>query len=253
VLAGAPSDVVDVTNPAQPFLAAQIPASAHTLDVEGTTAYLVGGNADLRIFDLSVPTAPVLRSELSISSFGGGTHDLHVANRIAYISVPYEGLAIVDCTDPAAPVLRDLAAQDDFRYWHSPWVTQVGGRPIAVHGDEIDPGKLTFIDLDAASPTYLQELGQWLPRDHVSLHNVMARGDRVYMAHYQDGVRVLDISNLAAPSQLAYFNTWSEDTAIAAYFSGAMGIDLDPASRRIYVADTIRGLLILEGTTAVFP
>lgn len=253
VLAGQPSDVIDVTDPAAPFLASRLPASAHTLDVEGTLAYLVGSDMDLRIFDLAVPTAPVLRAEVAISTVGGGTHDLHVANGIAYISVPYEGLAIVDCTDPSAPVLRDLAAQDDFRYWHSPWVTEVDGNALAVHGDEIDPGKLAFIDLEPKSATYLQEVGEWIPRDRVSLHNIMARGARVYMAHYQDGVRVLDISDPSAPAQIGYFNTWSEDRASAAYFTGAFGIDLDVASRRVYVADSIRGLLVLEGNTAVFP
>ncbi len=81
----------------------------------------------------------------------------------------------------------------------------------------------------------------------------MARGERVYMAHYQDGVRVLDISDLSTPTQIGYYNTWSEDRAVAAYFTGAFGIDLDVTSRRIYVADSIRGLLILEGTAALFP
>jgi hypothetical protein len=253
VLAGAPSDVVDVTDPAAPFIAASLPTGAHTLDVEGTLAYFVGSDADLRIYDLAVPTAPVLRAEVMISTIGAGTHDLHVKDGIAYVSVPYEGLAIVDCTDPSAPVLRDLAAQDDFRYWHSPYLTTVGGRPIAVHGDEIDPGRMTTIDLDPKSPTYLQELGEWLPRDFVSLHNIMAIGARVYMAHYQDGVRVFDISDPTTFAPVAYFNTWDEDRASAAYFSGAFGLDLDPANRRIYVADSIRGLFVLEGTAAVFP
>lgn len=253
VLAGAPSDVVDVTDPAAPFLVAQLPTGAHTVDVEGSLAYFVGSSQDLRIYDLSVPTAPVLRGELEISMSGNGTHDLTVRAGIAYVSVPYEGLATVDCTNPDAPQEVARVNQDDFRYWHSPWLTDVGGREYIVHGDEGRGGKLALIDMDQTSPTFQQEVGVWSPRPQVSLHNIMARGPRVYFAHYQDGIRVLDISNPATPTLLAYYNTWSEDRAVAAAFSSAFGLDLDPATRRIYVADSIRGLIVLGGDTAVFP
>lgn len=253
VLAGAPSDVVDVTDPAAPFLVAQLPTGAHTVDVEGSFAYFVGSSKDLRIYDLAVPTAPVLRGELDIAMFANGTHDLTVRGGLAYISVPGEGLATVDCRNPDAPVEIARVTQDDFRYWHSPWLTEVGGRTYAVHGDEGQGGKLAVIDLDPTSPTFQQEVGIWTPRPEVSLHNVMARGNRIYLAHYQDGIRVLDISNPAMPTLLAYYNTWSEERAVAAAFSSAFGLDLDPAARRIYVADSIRGLIVLGGTTAVFP
>lgn len=257
VMAGRTVDVIDVTDPRVPVLVAQLPASAHTLFIEGTMVYLADGfSRTLRIFDLTDPRAPVLRSEFEVlgvdefSSF----HDLYVEDRIAYISAAFHGLAIVDCTNPAAPQFVAATELDRLqRYWHSPWRTTVGGRPIVVHGDEGQYSGLDFVDIDPASPTYLQPLGSWHLRDAVSIHNVMAIGARVFVAHYQDGIRILDIADPAAPTQVAYFNTWREETSSAFYFTGALGIDLDPARRRIYVADLKRGLLILEAAPGIFP
>lgn len=132
-------------------------------------------------------------------------------------------------------------------------MAQVGARPVIANGDEGRGSGLRLLDGDPASTTYLDTLGEWHLRDDISIHNIMARGSTVYLSHYQDGIRVLDISNPATPTVIAYYNTWIEETAIAAYYSSAIGIDLDPARRRIYVADTQRGLLVLEGTPAVFP
>jgi hypothetical protein len=54
-------------------------------------------------------------------------------------------------------------------------------------------------------------------------------------------------------SDVAPARSRGEDRATAAYYSAAIGLDLDAGNRRIYVADTIRGLLVLEGTSALFP
>jgi len=80
----------------------------------------------------------------------------------------------------------------------------------------------------------------------------MAIGSRVYAAQYRDGVRVVDISDPTAPSLIAYFNTWIPGAGRAGDL-GTFCIDLDPARRRIYVADSVRGLLILQADAVVFP
>jgi len=87
----------------------------------------------------------------------------------------------------------------------------------------------------------------------VSIHNIMAFGTKAYFTHYQDGVRVLDISDPTQPTQIGYFNTWVEGSAPGAYFAGAVGIDVDVARKRIYIADLTRGLMILQGDATVFP
>jgi hypothetical protein len=257
VLAGSPSSVIDVTDPAAPSLVAQIAFNAHTLFIEGTMAYLVTGfDATLGIYDLADPRAPQERARFEVTTLalGSGFHDVHASGGVVYLSAYGHGLVVVDARAPAAPVVTGMTDKDpDGRYWHSPWLTQVGARPIILNGDEFAPSQLRLLDGDPASATYLDTVGTWTLRDRISLHNVMARGSFVYLSHYQDGIRVLDISNPAAPQQVAYFNTWREETATAAFFSAAIGLDFDPVRRRLYVADTIRGFLVLEGTPALFP
>ena len=112
---------------------------------------------------------------------------------------------------------------------------------------------MRVLDADPASPTFLATLSEWHLRDEVSIHNIMAFGDRAYVAHYFDGVRVVDLADPASPMEVAHFNTWSEGTGAAGLYGGAHGIDVDLAARRIYVADSIRGLLILQGDATAFP
>jgi hypothetical protein len=257
LLAGSPTEVIDVTTPASPSVVATIPVGAHTLFVEGTMVYLVEGSwPRLHIFDLADPRAPIRRANYTVPGLTASVafHDLFVENGIAYVSAASFGLVVIDCRTPTAPVvMAQTDADPGGHYWHSPWRTQVGARTVIAHGDEGAGSGLRLLEGDAASATFLDTLGEWHLRDEVSIHNVMARGATVYVAHYQDGIRVVDISNPAMPVQLGYFNTWREDRASAAYYSAAIGLDLDAANRRIYVADTIRGLLVLEGTSGLFP
>ena len=118
----------------------------------------------------------------------------------------------------------------------------------AAHGDEEWGSHLRFVDVTEGSDSFTRQVGEWQTRPEVSAHNVMAAGTEVFAAYYQDGVRVIDISDPAAPRQTAWFNTWpGYDKAYgASFFEGAVGIDLDLAAGRIYVADSHRGLLILQ-------
>jgi hypothetical protein len=259
VAASTPSHILDVTDPAAPFLAADVPVSAHTVFVEGTTAYFAtNGPGEVSAYDLTDPRAP--RRLGGFAAAVGepplAVHDLHVEAGIAYLSAATDGLVIADFRDPAAPVLVGHEHANDNRYWHSPWLTRVGGRPLVVHGDESQNRGATglrILDADPASPTFLANVGQWSSRAEVSIHNVMAFGARAYVAHYRDGLRVIDLSTPTAPVTVGYYNTWSPGTGTAATFGGAFGLDVDLARRRVYVADSFRGLMILSGDATVFP
>lgn len=259
IVASVQAYVVELTDPRQPRLVARIPSSPHSVALEGLTAYLVDGTSGLLdIWSLADPRAPVRLGAWQAEPVGLRTpawHDVHVANGIAYLSdISGTGLHVVDVRDPTAP--RRLGGETGSfgPLWHSPWLTTVGGRHVAIHGTEFSAELgMRLLDGDPASPTFLAPLGEWsLGRG--SAHNLMAIGSRVYLAHYRDGVRVVDIADPAAPVPLGHFHTWPVDNAGAtAGELGAYGLDLDPARRRIYVADSIRGLVILEGDATIFP
>jgi hypothetical protein len=64
-------------------------------------------------------------------------------------------------------------------------------------------------------------------------------------------VRILDLSNPTQPVLTGYFNTWDPQgpSSSSAFFEGAVGLDVDPTRKLIFVADSPRGLLILRDDT----
>jgi hypothetical protein len=72
-------------------------------------------------------------------------------------------------------------------------------------------------------------------------------GTRLYVAHYQEGVRVLDVSVPETPRQVAHYRTFRPEAPNSgkSFYDGAIGIRV-PGDGYIYVVDDSRGLLILR-------
>lgn len=260
LLASAPRGLViaDVSAPEQPTLSGVIQASAesglHTLfveTVEGTTyAYLADGFSELiDVVDVTDPASPVVRGTYPAPTSGDGVHDLYAKDGRLYLNATFAGMIVADVLpNPTMGTQVGVFQPEAPQYSHSNWVTQAGGRTISVHGDEGFDAHVKIVDVDPASPEFMQVIGEYRTRDIVSVHNIMAFGDRAYVSYYQDGIRILDLSDPTQPTEIGYFNTWDAASAGGNVFEGAIGIDVDAASGRIYIADTIRGLLILNST-----
>jgi hypothetical protein len=243
----------DVANPAAPLRVSNMldGANVHTIFLVGTTLYLAasqGGFSGLVMFDVGNPLAPRMLGTLEQPANTNYLHDLFIeaeggVGTRAYLNYWDAGLLVVDVSDPTRP--RELGRYADYmrRTSHSSWVTTIGGRKICVTGDEDFDAHARV--LDVTDPANIQLLSEWQLRPAVSIHNIMAQGERFFVAHYQDGVRVLDLSDPRLPRQIAHYNTWDSATAGgASFFDGACGIDV--VGDRIYVADISRGLLVLR-------
>ncbi|MEO7092237.1 MAG: hypothetical protein ABI175_03230, partial [Polyangiales bacterium] len=253
LIADYPVDVVDVTDPTMARLVAQIPVEAHTLAIESRNAHLYvyfgAYDGTCPAFDITDPEAP---ARLGVwNSNASVVHDLMVDNGIAYLNAWEGGFQVVDFTNPSVPRMLGKWAKTPTGTSHSSWAYTSAGRKLALHGEEAYAAHLDIVDVDEASPTFIQSVGTFKTRDHVSIHNVMVVGGRAYMSYYQDGVRVLDVSDPAKPKQLGYYNTWDPqaDYTSSGFFEGAVGLDVDLARKLIFVADSPRGLLILRDAT----
>lgn len=248
-----PVDVVDVTDPAHPALVVQIPEESHTLAVETrndkTYAYFGNYDATTPIYDVTDPAQPVKLA--SFQAEAPFVHDLSLENGIAYLNAWDGGFYVADYTDPTAPHEIGHWAKTTADSSHSSWPMHVGNRHIAIHGGENYGAHLDVVDVDPASTTFMQPIGSYKTRDWISIHNLMGFGSKAYFTYYQDGVRVLDLSDPTQPEQLGYFNTWDPqaDYTTSQFFEGAVGLDVDPARKLIFVADSPRGLLILRDET----
>ncbi|HTJ43364.1 MAG TPA: hypothetical protein VL463_14765 [Kofleriaceae bacterium] len=252
-------DVVDVTDPHAPSIVTSFGTAApqqtsinvHTIFVDGGKAYLANIDVGLEIWDLADPAHPVKLGQWAHDATPPAQpfpHDLYVSGARAYVNYWDAGMSIVDVSTPAAPKLVGEFTGYGQHTSHSSWVTKIGDRMIAVHGDEQWNSHLHLVDVTEGTPAFGTSIAEWGTREEVSAHNIMAFGSRAYVAYYQDGVRVLDLSDPAHPQPIAWFDTWPgyDQDYGTSFYEGAIGIDVDLDAKLVYVADSHRGLIVLH-------
>jgi len=242
--------VVDVTDPAQPAVGAPIQEYSHSVFVAtrgtATHLYLATYTDVVPRYDVTNPLSPVRLGQALVPGPLAGVHDLFVDGDRIYANNTTEGLVAFDVSGGlgSAVQLGRIATP----YSHASWAGTAGGRAVVLHGDEgmTETGGAYLRVLDGAvgTPGYMTEIGRYQSRAEVGIHNFQLVGDKVYIAYYHDGVRVVDLSNPAMPREIAHYNTWNDATAPGDAFEGALGIRV--VGDKIYVADSLRGLLIFQ-------
>jgi choice-of-anchor B domain-containing protein len=155
-------------------------------------------------------------------------------------------LSIADVTDKENPVALSRASYPNVAYAHQGWITP--DHRWFYMNDELDelnhemPGTRTLVwDIsDLEDPQLVTEhYGATRATDH----NLYIVGDLMYQSNYQSGLRVLDISDPAAPREVGHFDTvpyganepgfggsWSNfpffDSGVIAVTSGSEGLFL---------------------------
>ncbi len=242
--------VVDVTTPASPIASSRLDSYAHSLFVAPpATLYLATSGVTVPVYDVALPTTPVRKGTVLVRNEGtGGIHDIHVADGRLYVMKTTEGLVAVDLANGIDAPVEIGHAPSTFS--HAGWEGTIGGRRIFIHGDEgmTEHGGafLRVLDAQPGSTTPLLEIGSYQSRPEVGIHNMVIAGDRAYVAYYQDGVRVVDLSDPTKPREVGHYNTWDAETAASSSFDGAAGIVVD--GDLVYIADITQGLIILRIT-----
>lgn len=178
----------------------------YTSDVEvaGNVAYLVdpfyvtpSQNEGLRIFDISNPLSPTLRSELG---FSGGATSLELHGKLAYIIAGGE-LKIVDVSNPLSPTLLTHYKPADFHQ-----IQIVDDRAYVLGYPE-----LQILDLTTPlSPTLLGTINR--SRNDTSKLEVI--GNRIYIVSSEGTLEVFDSSNPRNPIQLTTYGSAIRDVRV---------------------------------------
>ena len=246
--------VFDIGDPGAPVLVRSVPAqltNVHTVFVSGTHLYAAAQEpaGAVLVFDVRDALQPVLISKFQAEGFsapaeGDGPHDMLVFEERLYVNFWGAGYVVASMERPDEP-----AELGRYRYQrstsHATAVARYGDRLIAFEGSE-DWGAHLRV-LDVTDPSDIRHLGEWRLREHVSIHNMVLVGTRLYLSHYHDGVRVLDVSVPETPRQVAYFNTFRPASPVQgiSFYDGAIGIRV-PGDGYVYTVDSSRGLLILR-------
>ncbi len=251
--------------------------SAHNLaiDTESGFAFAVGASGGgetcgggLHMIDIRSPKEPTFAGCYTDTEgliWAGRTHDTqcvvyrgldedYVGRQICFASNE-TALRIVDVTDKKNPVPISTASYPSQAYIHQGWLTE--DHQFFYLDDELDEligtTELTqtliwdLTDLD--DPTYAGEL---LGTDSSTDHNLYIKGNRMYQANYQAGLRVVDISDPTAPFEIGHFDTTPYGVNPPG-FSGAWTAFPFFESGTVIVSSMNEGLFILRPVRPLVP
>jgi choice-of-anchor B domain-containing protein len=227
------------------------------IDEENGKLYASGSSSvsnGLVILDLTTnPADPETVWYVPLTGVGGGyVHETYVRDNIAYCSHgSLSKLQMYDFSDlPNFSVVGTVENYPEAGYNHSSWVNEAGN--MLVMADETHGSDLKLVDisdpLNISSDdihTFYSELeGPSAPGASI-VHNPFILGDLVYLAYYHDGVQVFDISNPEDITNIAYYDTYPDNTDYNGY-EGCWGVYPYLPSGIIIASDQNYGLYLLE-------
>ena len=216
-----PLVVVDLSDPANPVEAGRLDVQpgtanggAHNVLVAEGKLWVVGGRtsggAGVRVYSLADPAAPALVGAFHPTHHATVYyHDFEVRGDRAYGSAIYAGggVDVLDVSDPAA-----IRLVSTFTYpgagAHNTCATE-DGQTVYV-GDEIGSNGNWIRIFDVSDPADAELVGEVVVDAQAAVHNCYVRGDRLFVAHYTEGMRVFDVSDPHAPAEVAVLDTFRQ-------------------------------------------
>jgi len=207
--------ILDVSDPSNVQILSEfdeeLTGGVHNVFIYDQHIYAVNNGQRYDIISIEDPTRPHRVGRFELDTPGHAVHDVWVVDGIAYSSNWSDGIVMVDVGNGVEggtvrnpvqiasykhPALRNHAA---FPFW-----SQSTDRFYIVAGDEIFPdglgggrtptraaGYIHFVDFtDIENPV---EVARYEVPDAGS-HNFWVEGDKLYIAFYNGGLRVVDIS-----------------------------------------------------------
>ncbi len=183
-------------------------------------------------------------------------HDAFVRNDTAWLNCGSSGLYIVDFSDPQNPeILGTMDGYPQEGYNHSGWMHET--LPYYYMADETLGSDLKVVDVSDLNDLHVLNTFNSEPSDGgpVIPHNLIVRGDYLYVSYYFEGLQVYDISDPVNPQRIMYYDTYPEEVDVnQLFFQGAWGVYPFLPSGRILVSDLNNGLFVFksveETTTA---
>jgi len=218
--------------------------NSHNIFIDTATArlYVCGvrpsGNR-LEIYSLADPLNPVL-----IETYNRSRHDIYVRNDTAYLNDGFSGFFVVDFETPGMPIpLGSLTSYIDSGYNHSGWLSNDG--KVYALADETFGMAIKL--LDVSDPSSMSVISTMSSGVHPlsTPHNLIIKGDSLYVSYYNDGFYVFDISDPANPTTAGYYDT-STEPHIDGNYRGAWGVYPFLPSGLILISDMQNGLFVLE-------
>jgi len=245
---------IDVSDPANPVTVVELGApevlpKVHNLAVDDTHLYLAafGDGQGNHIVDVTDPANPVVEATIEV-----GMHDNAIVGDLLYTSGGYDGFFLHDVSDRANPVLLTswtANTPDTLYYTHNAWpiddthVLVTEEVQLPADDGSFTQGSVRVLDIgDLENPT---EVWRWRSASAVAdplvtPHNGFVVDGFLTLSHYQDGLKIFDVSDPARPVEVGFYDTFPDPPA--ALFEGCWGVDPFGGLDRILLSDRARGL-----------
>jgi choice-of-anchor B domain-containing protein len=216
--------------------------SAHTLWIDEDRGLLFANGTNTargtRVLDLrGNPEDPD-----EVGSFDGFyIHDAYTRGDTLFASAILDGfLALLDVSNPRR--IREITRfNTGGRFTHNAWLTRDGNYVFTT--DE-RPGR-PLEGWDIRDPMAPRKVTEYIGAPNTIPHNVMIDGDRLLVAHYTEGVHLLDVSNPERPRVMGFYDTYP---GTSTGFVGVWGAYIFPSSNLIVASDINGGLFVIEFT-----
>ncbi|HRP52555.1 MAG TPA: choice-of-anchor B family protein [Fluviicola sp.] len=196
-------------------------------------------SAPLKIFSLSNPLQPI---ELwSGPDDVVEVHDIHVRNGKAILNCGYDGLRVYDFTNTNNPLYLDSKSiYQDQGYNHQGWLTPDG--KTYLFADETNGKRVKKCSFNGQQITIQTLFGTNYLNGSVP-HNIKATNDFAFVAYYNEGLRIFDLST-PTPKEIAFFDSYPDESSFK--MNGNWGIYADLPSERLLISDRQYGLFLLD-------
>jgi len=238
---------------------------AHNIVIneESGYAYIVGANVyngGPEFINIQDPLNPVVEGGFSAAGY---SHDAQVViykgpdqdyqGKEIYFGANERNIVIIDVSDKSKPKIISQFSYPLVRYTHQLWIDE--NHETLFANDEADESSfgnntrnIVFDIKDLDNPVFKTVyLGPSAAIDH----NNYVYNDKLYIANYRAGVRVIDISNVEASDSLnntmkeiGYFDTYPNDDNTR--FDGAWSVYPYFKSGSIVISDINRGMFIVK-------
>ncbi len=234
---GGPSlEIVDISEPANPYELGSYAAASPVwgVTVSGNYAYLAAEATGLIVVNVSDPALPIRVGGYNTSE---SAYDIFLTNNLAYVADGQAGLVVIDVSNPALPrrvgglggmgEVRQVVVSGNYayladRFWNGIAEMQAyGGLRIIDISNPANPklvgeqqtsgqawyltvsGNVAYVGADVLEMFDVSDpVNPWRIGSYGTGGAVALDGNHAFVANFQSGLHVLDISDLTSPSRL---------------------------------------------------
>lgn len=247
-------DITNPTNPTQLTPFSYTGKGFHNVWVEPNALYGASNvSKEIEIYDYSnINSLTLIGSVNGNPTINGEIHDMVVVNNKLYGAFIKAGggFVVADVTNPANPVNEIVVGYQD-SFTHNIFPSQDGNYIFTT--DENPPTSTSSAGFmrvwDISNPNNVTQVAQYSADTTIVIHNVIIKNNFAIISHYQEGVRILDVTNPAQPQEIAFYDTFPINNlpAINDVFNGCWGVY--PNGNLVYASDIQNGFFVFQADT----